>query len=106
MMIALAKVKLHLRIDAADEDELLQDYIDAALSAFETWCNRTLVAPDVPLPDPLGNALVLSKSIAQGALLLVGHWYANRESGVVGLVASELPLSTQALWRPHRWANI
>lgn len=105
MMIAMDKVKLHLRVDSSDEDELLQDYLDAALSAFETWCNRTLVAPDAALPDPLGNALVLSKSIAQGALLLVGHWYANRESGVVGLVAAELPLSTQALWRPHRWSN-
>ena len=104
-MIAMDKVKLHLRVDSSDEDELLQDYLDAALSAFETWCNRTLVAPDAALPDPLGNALVLSKSIAQGALLLVGHWYANRESGVVGLVAAELPLSTQALWRPHRWSN-
>lgn len=106
-MIDLTKVKLHLRVDAADEDELLQDYLDAAISAFETWCNRTLVAPDGVLPDPLGNALRLSKSIAQGALLLIGHWYANRESGVVGAaVASELPLSTQALWRPHRWMNI
>lgn len=105
-MIELTKVKVHLRVDAADEDELLQDYIDAAVSAFETWCNRTLVAPGDPLPEPLGNALALSKSIAQGVLLLVGHWYANRESGVVGLVTSELPLSTQALWRPHRWMNI
>ncbi|MNP38215.1 Phage gp6-like head-tail connector protein [compost metagenome] len=104
-MIDLAKVKLHLRVDVADEDELLQDYIDAAISSFETWCNRTLVAKDTPLPEPLGNALVLSKSIAQGALLLIGHWYANRESSVAG-VATELPLSTQALWRPHRWMNI
>jgi hypothetical protein len=104
-MIDLDKVKLHLRVDAADEDALLQDYLDAALSAFETWSNRTLVAPDAALPEPLGNALVLSKSIAQGALLLVGHWYANREAGVVGLVTAELPLSTQALWRPHRWSN-
>ena len=104
-MIDLAKVKLHLRVDVADEDELLQDYIDAAISAFQTWCNRTLVAPGEALPEPLGNALVLSKSIAQGALLLIGHWYANRESSVLG-VAAELPLSTQALWRPHRWMNI
>lgn len=105
-MIDLAKVKMHLRVDTADEDELLQDYTDAAISAFETWCNRTLVAPGEALPDPLGNALLLSKSIAQGALLLIGHWYANRESAVLGFEAAELPLSTQALWRPHRWMNI
>ncbi len=105
-MIDLAAVKLHLRVDADDEDSLIQDNLDAAISAFETFTNRTLVAPGAVLPEPLGNALVMSKSIRQGVLLLVGHWYANRETAVIGVVAAELPMGTQALWRPHRWTNI
>lgn len=105
-MISLAAVKAHLRVDGDDEDELLQEYIDGAIGAFESWCNRTLVAAEDPLPVPLGNAMHLKKNVQQGVFLLVANWYANRESAVVGLVVGDLPLSTMALWKPHRWFNI
>lgn len=105
-MIALSLVKQQLRVFHDDEDELIQGYTDAALSAFETWTNRTLTDPAQALPDPPGNAIALSKSIQQGALLLIGHWYANRETVAVGVSAVELPMATNALWNPHRWANI
>lgn len=105
-MIDLALVKTHLRVDYDDEDELIQGYTDAAFSAFETWTNRTLVGPGDALPDPIGNALALSKSIQQGALLLIGHWYSNRETVVVGTITADLPMATNALWGPHRWMNV
>lgn len=105
-MIALSLVKQQLRVFHDDEDVLIQGYTDAALSAFETWTNRTLIDPAHALPDPPGNALALSKSIQQGALLLIGHWYANRETVAVGVSAIQLPMATNALWNPHRWVNI
>lgn len=105
-MIALAAVKAHLRVEHDDEDELIQGYIDGAISAFESWTNRRLVADESALPDPVGNALVISKSIQQGALMLIGHWYANAETVVIGTTSAELPLATNALWQPHRWMNI
>ena len=105
-MIDLALVKSHLRVDGADEDALIKAYTDAAISAFEAWTNRKLVAEDQPLPEPVENALHLSKSIKQGALLLIGNWYANRESGVIGTITSEVPLATRALWMPHKWARL
>ncbi|MBJ2263723.1 head-tail connector protein [Pseudomonas sp. MF6787] len=105
-MIDLPIVKVHLRVDHDDEDALIEGYRDAALSAFETWTNRTLVDPAEPLPDPVGNALWMSKSIQQGALLLIGHWYGSRESVVIGTITAELPMATNALWKPHRWVNI
>lgn len=105
-MIALAAVKAHLRVEHDDEDELIQGYIDGAISAFESWTNRKLVADESALPDPVGNALVISKSIQQGALMLIGHWYANAETAVIGAITAELPLATNALWQPHRWMNI
>ena len=83
-MIALAAVKAHLRVEHDDEDELIQGYIDGAISAFESWTNRRLVADESALPDPVGNALVISKSIQQGALMLIGHWYSNAETVVIG----------------------
>lgn len=105
-MIDLDTVKAHLRVDGDDEDGLIQGYTDAAISTFELWTNRKLIAAGEPLPDPLGNALVFSKAIQQGALLLIGHWYATREAVAVGTIATEMPLATQALWKPHRWVNV
>jgi len=105
-MIGLSVAKEHLRVDGDEEDALIQLYIDAAISTFETWTNRTLVDPAQPLPDPLGNALHITPSIVQGALLLVGHWYANRESAISGAITTEMPMATRALWMPHRWANV
>lgn len=105
-MIDLATVKAHLRVEHDEEDAKIQGYIDAAISTFETWTNRTLVAVSDPLPDPLGNAMHITKSVQHGALMLVGHWYANPESVVVGVTGAELPMGTRALWMPHRWFNI
>ena len=105
-MIDLADVKAHLRVEHADEDAKIQGYTDAALSAFETWTNRTLVAAGEALPDPVGNALHISHGIRQGALLLIGHWYANAEAVAIVTIATQLPMATQALWQPHRWVNI
>lgn len=105
-MIELAIVKSHLRVDHDDEDDLIQGYTDAAFSAFETWTNRKLIDPLEALPDPVGNALIMSKAIKQGALLLIGHWYNSRETVVIGTISSELPMATNALWLPHRWGNI
>ena len=105
-MIDITAVKAHLRVEHDDEDTMIQGSIDGAISAFETWTNRTLVADAAALPEPVGNALVISKSIKQGALMLIGHWYANAESVVIGPITAELPLATAALWQPHRWMNI
>ncbi len=102
-MIDLALVKSHLRVDGVDEDALIQAYTDAAISAFEAWTNRKLVAT---LPETVENHLLITKSIEQGALLLIGHWYANRESVAVGVSVSEMPLATKSLWLPHRWACV
>ena len=105
-VIDLALVKAQLRVDHDEEDALIQGYMDAALSAFETWTNRTLIDPVEALPEPVGNALRMTKSIKQGALLLIGHWYGARETVVVGTITSELPMATNALWKPHRWMNV
>jgi len=106
-MITVELVKSHLRFDEDEsgEDIYLQHLIDSANSAFESFSNRTLLADDETLPDPVGNAILSNKTIEQGALLLIGHWYLNRESVVVGVTGTELPLTTNRLWSPFRWAH-
>lgn len=41
-------------------------------------------------------------AIRQAILLLVGHWYENREGAVLGTVATELPLAVSALIGSYR----
>jgi len=35
-------------------------------------------------------------------LLLVGHWYSNREAVNIGNITSEVPLAVEALLQPYR----
>ncbi len=105
-MIDLDTVKAHLRVDGDEEDSLIQGYTDAAFSTFEQWTNRKLIAEGEPLPEPAGSSIIITKAIRQGALLLIGHWYAGREAVVTGAIATEMPMATQALWGPHRWVNL
>jgi hypothetical protein len=44
------------------------------------------------VPDDLRHAIAL----------LVSHWYENRESTVVGTIASQVPQTVDALIQPHR----
>lgn len=104
-MFDLAVVKSHLRVDHDDEDALIQAYTDAALAAFEDWTNRKLVAADDQSETP-ENAAVMTASIQQGALLLIGQWYANREAVLTGSIVTSFPMATRALWMPHRWTHL
>lgn len=106
MMIGLPVVKAHLRVRHDQEDDYIQLLVDAAAQSFNDQTNRTLVDPAAGLPDPLGNALHPTKAIQQGMLLLVGHWYVNREDVVIGTIATALPRATEFLWRPYRWVNV
>ncbi|WP_312388391.1 head-tail connector protein [Stutzerimonas nitrititolerans] len=105
-MIDLAVVKAHLRVRHDLEDDYIQVLVDAAAQSFNDQSNRVLVAPEESLPDPVGNALYPTKAIQQGILLLVGHWYVNREDVVIGTIATALPRATEFLWRPYRWVNV
>ena len=45
-------------------------------------------------------------AIRQAMLLLIGHWYANREAVNVGNITSELPLAVKSLIAPFRLRNL
>ena len=105
-MVPLEIVKAHLRVRHDLEDGYIETLVDAAAQAFNDQTNRTLIAADKSLPDPVGNALHPTKAIQQGILLLVGHWYVNRESVVIGTIATALPKATDSLWQPYRWVNV
>jgi len=77
---------------------------------------RITVAPDADWPDTqavtgaveidyqagYGNADAVPLPIKQAILLLLGHWYENREAVITGPITSELPLAVDSLLAPYR----
>ena len=92
-IVTLAEAKLHLRVDGAEEDTLIQSYIDAAEAAAAQYLNRGLYASDVGT-DTAG--LVMTKDIKVAVLLQVGAFYADREDLV------EMPTGSRVLLNPYR----
>lgn len=45
-----------------------------------------------------GDAEDVPWTIKQGMLLAIGHWYANRETVVVGTIVADLPMASKQLW--------
>lgn len=99
-MLDLARVKLHLRLDGAEEDSIVIGYIEAAKAHVAMHCDRVLVEADPAGPEEMG----LTPDVEQAILLLVGHWYANREAVVTGTISTEVPLAVdRLLWYRKRF---
>jgi uncharacterized phiE125 gp8 family phage protein len=45
----------------------------------------------------------LPDTIKEGMLLLIGHWYNNREAAYVGSVTHQMAFAVESLLLPHRW---
>lgn len=99
-MLDLPRVKLHLRLDGDDEDGIITGYIEAAKAHVAMHCDRALVETDPVEPDEMG----LTPDVEQAILLLVGHWYANREAVVTGTISTAVPLAVERLlWYRKRF---
>lgn len=114
-MLELEIIKQHVRLELDDdtEDTLLETYATAAQRYVENHTGRTLyaTAEEIPKDAETGeptdeHALVLDDDITTAMLLLIGHWFENRESVVVGTITSELPMAVQALISPYRHFHI
>lgn len=98
----MAQIKTHLKVDSDGEDDLIAAYASAAVDYVEHFCDgalvETLTAP-AEGKEPLREVLV-TPGIWAAMLLLIGHWYANREAAAQNL--AETPLGVEALLLRHR----
>lgn len=95
-VVSLALFKKHVRADDfADDDELLQHYLDAAEAAVIRETHRT----EAELTEIGGG--VFPAPVKQAIMLLGGHWYNQRES-VAGVQMHEVPDTLQAIIKPYR----
>lgn len=94
-MLTVEDLKKHLNIDHDEDDAYIQELISVAEDAVETYINR-------PIADYVDDEGKITKpAIRHACRLLVGTWYANRES-VVFSAPSELPDGVVALLLPLR----
>ncbi|MCU6671165.1 head-tail connector protein [Enterobacteriaceae bacterium H4N4] len=104
-MIELDVVKQHCRIDTdfTGDDSLLNIYTGAAARYVETWTRRTLYETT----ESSGYAenedsIQLGEDVKAAMLLLIGHWYANREAVNINNITSAVPFAVEALLQPYR----
>ena len=100
-MITLELVKLHLRVDGEDEDDLIRLYYEAAVSDCVAYLNRPLYQDEAAASEAAkagkADGIVLNSSIRNAILLTVGYLYSTREDGAVGL-----PRAARRLLEPFR----
>jgi len=107
-----AKVQCRLEVNADENDKTGGDHPDntyltqltkAGIIAFEVKTNRVLF-PEGDLPnDHPYNALAINSLIKQGVLMLISHWYENRETVVIGMEGSQVPLTFEFIFEPYRF---
>lgn len=86
-VIQIETLRLQCEIDHEDHDLLLRQYAQAALD----YC---LFTCDEPLID---TAEKVPARMIQAALMLVAHWFANREAVVTGTITTQVPLAVESL---------
>jgi hypothetical protein len=102
-IISLSVAKLHLRVDANDEDTTIQLYLDAAEQMASNYLNRNLYA-NTGAQGSDDDGLVMNDVVKAAVLLHCGTLYGNRESvsQQAGNYMVELPMGTKFLLDPYR----
>lgn len=92
-ILTLAEVKTHLRVGSdTSEDSLMTTYITAAREYVEGYQNRIYLSTDEEV-----TAETMTGIEKAACLLLIGHWYENRQAVVLGTPPSEVPFAVKAL---------
>ncbi|CAM6608640.1 head-tail connector protein [Klebsiella quasipneumoniae] len=102
MKPSVEELRYQCRIDSDDdtEDVMLTLYLNASLKHAEKITNRHLYDSAVPDDDPDG--LVIEDDIKLALMLLVSHWYENREPVNIGNITTTLPFGVKSILEQHR----
>lgn len=102
MVPTIEELRLQCRIDEDDdsEDALLTIYVGAARRSAENFTNRKLY--DDSVPEDQSEGLLITDDIKLAIMLVVGHWFENREDSSEVQKLS-IPLGFKALLEPYRF---
>ena len=105
--IALEEAKAHLRVEFSDDDAYISALITAAREYVEAFQNRLIAVRNYEEGEKASEGERIEPAGAmerQAMLLLIGHWYANREAVTVGVSSSEVPIAaTDLLYFNRKW---
>ena len=104
-MLTKEQVKRHCNIeqDFTEDDAWIDTGIKAAERYVEKWTRRRLYEKaDDPLYMADPDALLYGEDVEMAMLMLIAHWYTNRETVSTGSTTSALAFSTEALLQPYR----
>lgn len=99
-MIDIATAKQHLNITTDVDDALVTRLIGVAQSWLESHLGYKL---GTEFPDEVPGA------IDHAVLMMVGHFYANREATTVGVIGTALPLGVSDIVNDYRnwsWGEV
>ncbi|MFA9487076.1 MULTISPECIES: head-tail connector protein [unclassified Moraxella] len=105
--ITLEQVKHQCRIEHDDEDGLLNLYINSAYRAVEKFTDKTLFFDDIPPDTDEKRSILLSDDINVACLMLIAHWYANRETVASNMAnMAQVPYAVDFLLQPYRYMGV
>lgn len=90
-VITLEEAKAHLNVTTGEDDAVIVSMVDAAEAYVSRW-----------LPIPLADMGTVPADLRQAVLMLVGHFYENREASLIGVSAEEVPFGVREIIDQHR----
>ncbi|EKY6155080.1 phage gp6-like head-tail connector protein [Escherichia coli] len=101
MTISIDEMRKQCRIDGTDDDDQLTGvYLPAAVKAVQNRVNRVIYDDAPPAEDETG--LALTGDIKLAVLMLIGHFYENREPVNIGNIVQDIPMTLEILIDPYR----
>jgi len=104
-MLTIEQVKLHCRIDSdsTEEDAWITARIKAAARYVENYTRRKLFeSADDPDYLTIPHRLIYAEDIETAMLMLIAHWYANREAVITNGSSSTVDLAVESFLQPYR----
>lgn len=102
MKVDINDVKQFLKIQDDEENNILQAMLDGAVAYCETYLNRPILDKNMTTE----TEWEVPSSVLIAIYLLVGTWYENRSSVVIGTTTKEIEFSTKSILQPHRFVGV
>jgi len=106
-MIEILRVRQQCQIDDDDssEDVLLTSFLAAAKVMVADLLNRPVIWEETLPDEPEENSLLANPLIELACLMLVGHFFVNRES-TTDESLKQVPMGVTMMLNPYRVINL
>lgn len=92
--ITIAEAKDHLRVDFTNDDAYISSLIELVEELVSMEIGEDLIDMEEGGLLPLG--------LKHAMLLMIGHFYANREIAIIGVGVNEIPFGFKHLIAPYK----